>query len=166
VTAASGAAPVVVTGGAGAIGSVLCAALSGRGHAVRAVDNLSSGVRAQLREGPLVRLRVADLRQPEALAPDLAGVERVWHIAANPDIRLGTSDPHIDFENGTLATFHVLEAMRRSDCRRIAFSSSSVVYGQATVFPTPESYGPLLPESLYAAGKLGAEGLVYAYAHT
>jgi UDP-glucose 4-epimerase len=166
VTGGAAGSPIVVTGGAGAIGGQLVAALRRPGRTIRVIDNLSSGVRSQLEETAEVHLRVADLRDPATFQEDLAGVGQVWHLAANPDIRLGTADPRVDLENGTLATFHLLEAMRRHDVPRIAFSSSSVVYGQATVLPTPETYGPLLPESQYAAGKLAAEGLISAYAHS
>jgi len=161
--------PVVVTGAAGAIGGVLVRALLERGHEVRGVDNLSTGDRAQLPGGESARrlsFVTADLREPASLAPVFEGAAAVWHLAANADIRRGTADPRIDLENGTLATFNVLDAARRHDVRAVRFSSSSVVYGRATVLPTPEEYGPLLPESLYAANKLAAEGLVSAFAHS
>jgi UDP-glucose 4-epimerase len=161
--------PVVVTGGAGAIGSVLVRALAGRGAAVRVIDRLSSGRRAQLpapAPGLSVALTVADLARPSAWVERFEGAREVWHLAANPDIRRGTAEPRVDVENGALSTFHVLEAARRSDVPRVLFSSSSVVYGRASVFPTPEEYGPLLPESVYGAAKLASEGLVAAYAHT
>jgi UDP-glucose 4-epimerase len=160
--------PVVVTGGAGAIGHVLVRDLLDRGHEVRVVDNLSSGRREALPDPaatPQLSLTVADLREPAAWSSLFQGAEAVWHLAANPDIRLGTSDPRIDLEHGTLASFNVLEAARRHSVPRAYFSSSSVVYGFPTVFPTPESYGPLEPQSLYAASKLAAEGLFSAYAH-
>jgi UDP-glucose 4-epimerase len=158
--------PVVVTGGAGAIGSWLVGALLARGHEVRVVDNLSSGRRELLPKVDRVVFLHADLRDPTQFADQFRGASAVWHLAANPDIRLGTSDPRVDVENGALATFHVLEAARAHDVRSVVYSSSSVVYGSAKVFPTPEEYGPLLPESIYAAAKLAAEGLVSAYAHS
>ncbi|MCI4336532.1 MAG: NAD-dependent epimerase/dehydratase family protein [Thermoplasmata archaeon] len=161
------AAPAVVTGGAGAIGSVLVRALLARGSEVRVLDNLSSGRRshlAGLADDGRWRLVETDLRK-DARPAEFAGAEEVWHLAANPDIRLGTADPRTDLEHGTLATFHVLEAARRADVKRVLFSSSSVVYGYPTVFPTPEEYGPLLPQSLYGASKLAGEALLSAYAH-
>ncbi len=156
----------MVTGGAGAIGSVLVGALLQRGHDVRVVDNLSGGRVDRLPPSDRVRFVGADLREPAAFESEFRNAVAVWHLAANPDIRLGTEQPRIDLENGTLATFHVLEAARRADVRSVVFSSSSVVYGTARVFPTPEEYGPLLPESMYGAGKLAAEGLVSGYAHS
>lgn len=158
--------PVLVTGGAGAIGGVLARALLDRGHEVRVVDNLSSGRRELVPSSPRVTLTVADVRRPAEYEELLRDVSQVWHLAANPDIRKGTADPTVDLENGTLATFHLLEAVRRHDVPRVLYSSSSVVYGQAKVFPTPESYGPLVPESLYAASKLASEALLSAYAHS
>jgi UDP-glucose 4-epimerase len=158
--------PVVVTGGAGAIGHVLVRGFVEDGRTVHVIDNLSSGRRELLarRDGTPIPLRVADLLAPEAWRADLRGASEVWHLAANPDIRKGTSEPRTDLEQGTLATFNVLEAARRADVPRVLFSSSSVVYGRPSVFPTPETYGPLLPESLYGAAKLACEGLLTAYA--
>lgn len=156
----------MVTGGAGAIGSVLCRSLLHAGHEVRAVDNLSSGRREHLSDllnAPGFRLTVADLRQANAVDHDFTGANAVWHLAANPDIRLGTADPTVDFEHGTRATFNVLDAARRADVPRVLFSSSSVVYGYPTVFPTPEEYGPLLPQSLYGASKLASEAMISAF---
>jgi len=169
MTGAAVEAPVVVTGGAGAIGSVLVRALLDRGPDVRVIDNLSSGRREHLTPTPSGRradLTVADLKEPAAYADRFRGAAAVWHLATNPDIRKGSTDTHLDLEEGTVATYHVLEAARRFDVPRVAFSSSSVVYGLATVFPTPEEYGPLQPQSLYGAAKLAAEGLLSAYAHS
>jgi UDP-glucose 4-epimerase len=160
--------PVVVTGGAGAIGSVLVCSLLGRGARVRVIDNLSSGRREHLasaRPADHLSFTVADLRIPSAFADQFDGASAVWHLAANTDIRRGTTDLRVDLEDGTIATVNVLEAARQHDVKRVFFSSSSVVYGSAKLLPTPEEYGPLEPESLYAAGKLAAEGFCSAYAY-
>lgn len=161
--------PVVVTGGAGSIGAVLARRLAETGHPVRVVDNLSSGKRerlADLEAAGKVEFFVHDLRDPSGLAEMFRGAEAVWHLAANPNIPAGMEDPRIDLEHGTLATAHTLDAAREARVRRFLFSSSSVVYGFPTVFPTPESYGPLLPESQYGASKLASEGLISAYCHS
>ena len=161
--------PVVVTGGAGAIGSVLVAALLKAGKTVRVVDNLSSGSRAALppmAEHGRLSFHLFDLARGELPADVVRGAGEIWHLAANADIRKGTADPRVDLENGTLATFHVLESARRADIPRFRFSSSSVVYGLASVQPTPETYGPMAPESLYGAAKLAAEAMLSAYAHS
>jgi UDP-glucose 4-epimerase len=161
--------PVVVTGGAGAIGSIVVRELLARGRDVRVVDNLSSGRKDHLPaiDGRRLSLTVADLKEPAGFADVLAGASSVWHFAANTDIHKATrTGPRLDFDDGVVASFHLLEAARRHDVREIRFASSSVVYGYPTVFPTPESYGPLAPESLYGAAKLAVEGLCSAYAHT
>ncbi|MCI4344638.1 MAG: NAD-dependent epimerase/dehydratase family protein [Thermoplasmata archaeon] len=160
--------PVVVTGGAGAIGAWLVRRLLDDGHTCRVLDNLSSGRTAHFGDHehhPKLSVTVADLRELAAVAPAFTGASAVWHLAANPDIRRGTEDPTLDFDHGTRATFHALEAARRADVPRFLISSSSVVYGFPTKFPTPEDYGPLLPESLYGASKLASEAMVSAYAH-
>lgn len=161
--------PVVVTGGAGAIGSVLVRELLGRTSEVRVIDNLSGGRREHLPVSSAetkVSLTVADLKDPASFSEVFRGASSVWHLATNPDVRRGPSEPRLDLEEGTIATANVLEAARHFDVPRVAFSSSSVVYGLAKVLPTPEEYGPLEPESLYGAAKLAAEGLLTAYAHT
>lgn len=161
--------PRVVTGGAGAIGSVLVERLLRDGRSVEVLDNFSTGLRSRLPTGPAAaRLRVTTCQLGAEEPPEapFRGAAEVWHLAANADVRRGPEDPRVDLTNGTVATFQVLERARRSDVPRVVFSSSSVVYGLPTVFPTPESYGPLRPESLYGAAKLAAEGLLSAYAHT
>ncbi|MGI0130516.1 MAG: NAD-dependent epimerase/dehydratase family protein, partial [Thermoplasmata archaeon] len=160
--------PVVVTGGAGAIGAVLVKRLLERGREVRVVDNLSGGRRDHLPDlgSSKLTLTVADLKEPDRYGSVFEGASEVWHLAANSDVRRGPGQPRLDLEDGTLASFCVLEEARRHDVRRARFSSSSVVYGFPTVFPTSESYGPLEPQSLYAAAKLAAEALFSAYAFT
>ncbi len=160
--------PWVVTGGAGAIGSVVVQELLARGGEVRVIDNLASGQRGNLPAPGSGRLSltVADLKEPARYAAAFDGAHELWHLAANGDIRKGSEDPRLDLENGILATFAALEEARRHDVPRVIYSSSSVVYGFPTVLPTPESYGPLEPESLYAGAKLASEGLCSAFAHT
>jgi UDP-glucose 4-epimerase len=168
MASAGPAAPVVVTGGAGAIGAWLVRRLLDDGHPTRVVDNLSSGRTQHFGDHehhPNLSVTVADLREPAAIAAPFAGASAVWHLAANPDIRRGTEDPTLDFDHGTKATFNALEAARRADVPHFLFSSSSVVYGFPSKFPTPEEYGPLLPESLYGASKLASEAMISAYAH-
>jgi len=158
---------VLVTGGAGFIGSHLVDHLVARGDEVTVYDNLSLG-RREFLESALAagaRLVVADLLDLDRLERELAGHAVVWHLAASSDIRRGTRSTRLDLEQGTLATYNVLEAMRRTGAGRIRFASSSVVYGEPARLPTPEDYGPLLPISLYGAAKLAAEGLITAFSH-
>ncbi|MDE1822460.1 MAG: SDR family NAD(P)-dependent oxidoreductase [Euryarchaeota archaeon] len=159
----------LVTGGAGGIGAHLVPALRARGWAVRVLDNFSSGRKenlAPVREDPLVEVVRADVTDLRSIEPAFEGVEFVWHLSANPDVRRGAAETDLDLQQGTVGTRNVLEAMRRHKVRKIAFSSSSVVYGHPKVFPTPEDYGPLHPESLYGASKLAGEALITAFCHS
>jgi len=160
---------ILVTGGAGFIGSHLVDELINRGNEVVVYDNFSSGKKefldASLSTGK-VKLIEGDLLDLEFLTEAMKGIEIVYHLAANPDIRLGTTVTDTDLKQGTIATYNVLESMRINGCENIAFSSSSVVYGEAKLMPTPEDYGPLFPISLYGASKLGSEGLISAWVGT
>jgi UDP-glucose 4-epimerase len=87
----------------------------------------------------------------------------VFHLAANADVRFGTHHPFKDIEQNTIATYNVLEAMRANDIRKIAFSSTGSVYGEAAVFPTPENAPFPVQTSLYGNSKVAAEGLISSY---
>ena len=159
----------LVTGGAGFIGSHLVDALVENGQKVRVLDNFSSGREEFLshhKDSGLVEIFRADLLDMNAVKKSMEGVEMVHHLAANPDIRLGTEVTDTDLKQGTLATYNVLEAMRMEGVSRISFSSSSAIYGEAEQMPTPETYGPVMPISLYGASKLGSEALITAWAGT
>ena len=161
---------IVVTGGAGFIASNLIPRLLSQGHEVLAVDNLFLGKREHVEpfaSNPRFRFVELDLVGREATAALFASFEpeRVWHLAANSDISFGTIHTDVDLKAGTIVTYNVLDAMRLAGTKEIIFSSSGAMYGEPTVMPTPENYGPLLPISLYAASKLACEGLITAYAH-
>jgi UDP-glucose 4-epimerase len=105
----------------------------------------------------------SDLLDLEKLKSCFFGAECVFHLAANADVRFGTEDPRRDLEQNTIATHNVLEAMRENNVRRIVFSSTGSVYGEATIIPTPENAPFPLQTSLYGASKLAGEGLIAAY---
>jgi UDP-glucose 4-epimerase len=158
-----------VTGGAGFIGSHLVDRLLAEGHEVTVYDNLSSGKREFLRQHDNDKKFLFihdDLLDLNFLLHAMKNHDMVWHLAANPDIRAAIHKPDTDLKQGIQSTFNVLEAMRGNGIDKIAFSSSSVVYGEPTVFPTPENYGPLFPISVYGASKLASEGLITSYRHT
>jgi UDP-glucose 4-epimerase len=158
---------VLVTGAAGFIGSHLVDRLLRDGHTVYGVDNLSTGLRpfmADALKHPRYRFYKRDLRSPKALDSVLRrDVDWVFHLAANADVREGLSHPRRDLEQNTLVTFNVLEAMRNKGVKRLVFSSTGSVYGEAAVIPTPETCPFPVQTSLYGASKLAAEGLISAY---
>jgi len=159
---------ILITGGAGFIGSHLADRLLPE-NKVTVLDNFSSGRREFLTphlENPDFEIVEADLLDAGALNRALEGNDLVFHLAANPDVRLGAEDTRVHLEQNVMATYNVLEAMRKTGVRRIAFTSTSTVYGEAKVVPTPEDYGPLMPISLYGASKLSCEALISSYCHT
>lgn len=156
-----------ITGGAGFIGSNIVDRLLAGGDAVTAYDNFSTGQPRFLemaRTRPAFRLIEGDLLDLPALTQAVAGHDRVIHLAANADVRFGTDHPRRDLEQNTIGTHNVLEAMRNAGVKEIAFSSTGSVYGEPTVFPTPETCPFPTQTSLYAASKLAGEGLIQAYA--
>ncbi len=156
----------LVTGAAGFIGSSLVDRLLADGHAVVGFDNFSTGQErflAQAQQHPGFQLVRADLLDEAAVESAAKGCEMVFHLAANADVRFGLAHPRRDLEQNTIATFNVLEAARKAGIKRIAFSSTGSVYGEAKQIPTPEDGHFPLQTSLYGASKLAGEGLISAY---
>ena len=161
----------LVTGGAGFIGSHLIDSLlaDAATKEIRVLDNFSSGRREHLaRHKKDSRLKIVklDLLNLKKAAQHFKGVDRVYHLAANPDARWGLENTRLDLEQETLVTYHVLEAMRRHGVTQIVLSSSGTVYGDVGATVTRETLGPALPISLYGAGKVAAEALVSAFCAT
>lgn len=158
---------ILVTGAAGFIASNLIPRLLKRGDQVAGIDNFFLGKRAYVHQHPRFAFHERDLLDLDGLVAVMESFrpDRVWHLAANSDISYGTKYTDFDLKGGTLVTYNVLEAMRRTGVKEIVFSSSGAVYGEPTVMPTPEDYGPILPISLYAASKVACETLITAYAH-
>ena len=156
-----------VTGAAGFIGSNLVDALLARGDEVVGFDNMSTGnpqFLAGAKSSAAFSLVEGDLLDRTALEQAMKGCEVVIHLAANADVRFGTDHPFRDLEQNTIGTFNVLEAMRTCGIRRIAFSSTGSVYGEAAVIPTPEDAPFPVQTSLYGTSKVSGEGLISAYA--
>jgi UDP-glucose 4-epimerase len=158
----------LVTVGAGCIGSDLAAALLDRGCQVTVIDNLSSGKRehiAHLLNHPGFRFIEGDLMDPAALDAALEWIEMVYHLAANPEVKFIPGDPtDKDLRQNTLCTYNVLEGMRRRGVRRLAFSSTSAIYGICERQPIHEDQAPH-PISLYGATKLSCEAMIGAFQH-
>ena len=159
----------LVTGGAGFIGSHLIDRLISRGDKVVVLDNLSSGkiefIQAHIDSGS-VELIEGDITNFDDVHGAMDGIDCVFHLAANPDIRLGTKITDTDLKQGTIATYNIVESMRICDVKKIVFASSSVVYGENAPMPTPENHGPCMPISLYGASKQAGEGLISSWVGT
>jgi len=158
---------ILVTGGAGFIGSHVVDRLVEDKHEIVVLDDLSSGdekfITTHAGKGRF-QFHKIDLLHSE-ITDFFDGVEVVWHLAANPEVRIGVEDTKVHLEQNVIATYNVLEAMRTKEVRRIMFTSTSTVYGEADKLPTPEEY-PTKPISLYGASKLACEALIGAYCHT
>jgi len=159
----------LVTGGAGFIGSHLVDKLMKEGYHVTVIDNLSSGKTENIKQWlnySTFKLIKADLRNPEAVSEAVKKVDIVFHLAANPEVRISSQNPKEIYQNNITTTFNLLEAMRKHNIKQLIFTSSSTVYGEAKLIPTPENYAPLQPISVYGASKLACEALISSYAHT
>jgi len=157
-----------VTGGAGFIGSHLVDYLLRDNHEVTVFDDMSSGKKEFIahhfdhKNFTFIR---ADLINAKRVEKEIKDHDTVFHIAANPDVRQGAQQPEIA-KKDILATYNVLDAMRKQHINKIVFSSSSTIYGETPPQPLPENYGPLFPISVYGAAKLASEGLISSFCHT
>ena len=154
---------ILVTGGAGFIGSHLVDRLAAEGHQIRVIDNLSSGRLENLAHRRDVEVIIGDLKNPQDVQKAVRGVDAVFHFAANPEVRVSTTNPDIHFNENVVATFNLLEAMRKNDVGQLVFASSSSVYGEPDEIPVDEN-APLRPVSVYGASKAACEHLIHAYA--
>ena len=162
-----GDAKVLITGGAGFIGSHLVDTLMKMDGRIVVLDNLSTGLEENIAHWigrPRFTFIRGDLLNHQDIHKAINDCELVFHLAANPEVRIGAVDTRVDFEQNIVATYNLLEEIRKSKTERtIVFASTSTVYGDAKILPTPEHYGPLLPISLYGASKLTCESLISAY---
>jgi len=161
---------VLVTGGAGFIGSHLADKLMENKARARVFDNLSSGCQENVRrwlDNSEFEFLKGDLLNKQDTKRAVENCEVVFHLAANPEVRLSSVSPDVHFEQNIVATNNLLEAVRKSGiAKSFVFTSSSTVYGEASQIPTPENYAPLEPISVYGASKMASEALIMAYAHT
>jgi UDP-glucose 4-epimerase len=158
----------VVTGGAGFIGSHLVDTLVAQGNEVLVIDSLCAGKKETIArhiDACSVRFMQKDLLSDD-WQDAIAGADRLFHLAADPDVRQSAANPDPTMQNNVVATYRVLEAMRLHEVPEIVFTSTSTVYGEARIIPTPEDYTPLEPISVYGASKLACEALISAYCHS
>lgn len=168
---------ILITGGAGFIGSNLVNHLTKtmklnrqKIEKIVVIDNFSLGKEEFIQK--YTKHNQIDLIKQDLL--DLNSTLKVFkkyrfnlvvHLAANSDISFGAKFTDWDLKQGTIVTYNILESMRQTGAKQIIFSSSSAIYGEASVIPIPENYGPLFPISFYGASKLACEGLIGAFCH-
>jgi UDP-glucose 4-epimerase len=161
---------VLVTGGAGFIGSHLVDKLMENKEHVRVFDNLGSGSQENVSrwlDNSEFEFLKGDLLNKQDTKRAVENCEVVFHLAANPEVRLSSVSPYVHFKQNIVATNNLLEAIRKyGSAKSFVFTSSSTVYGEASQVPTPENYAPLEPISIYGASKMASEALIMAYAHT
>lgn len=159
---------IFMTGAAGFIGSHLAERLVNEGNALIGLDNLSSGKKEFL--GGILNNDNFEFVEADLLKDDIKdlmkGCGSVFHLAANPEVKIGAQDTRVHLDQNVTATYNVLEAMKATNVNDILFTSTSTVYGEAKAIPTPEGYGPLVPISLYGSSKLSCEAMISAYCHT
>ena len=161
----------LVTGAAGFVGSHLLDRFLASGHRVIGLDNFRLGTQSNLQaalRSPQFTFAEADvndyeanLRRLQELTAKFGPIETVWHLAANSDIRAGSTEPDVDLKHTFLSTYNVLKLMRALGIRRLAFSSTSAIYGPHAGVLTEDS-GPLRPASNYGAMKLASEAAITA----
>lgn len=149
--------PILVTGGAGFIGSNLVDALLARGYAVRVLDNLSTGKRSNLPDGPRVELIEGDVADAQVVRRAVRGVRAVVHLAAVASVQASVDDPVGTHQSNLVGTLNLCEAMREEGIRRVVFASSAAVYGNNGEGQAIDEDTPKAPLTPYAADKLASE---------
>jgi UDP-glucose 4-epimerase len=159
---------VLVTGGVGFIGSHLVDSLMAKGTELFVIDNLSTGNLKNVTQW--INKSNFHFIQSDIINPfdsiDGEPFDVIFHLAANPEVRVSATNPAIHFDQNILATFNLLDYIRKSRFKPLfVFASTSAVYGEPFQIPTSEDYAPLKPISVYAATKLSCEALISAYAY-
>lgn len=155
---------VLVTGGAGFIGSNLARGVAEAGHRVRVLDDLSTGSTENVRDiSGLVDMTIGDVRDANVVGRALSGAEIVYHLCALPSVTRSVADPASTHEVNVRGTLNVLMAARDEGVRRVVYASSSSVYGDTPTLPKDEGMPPA-PLSPYAATKLAGEAYCRAFA--
>jgi len=156
---------ILITGGAGFIGSHIVDYLTCKGLYIKVLDNFSTGrlenIKQHLNKAGIEIIN-GDIKRMEDCLKAIESVDTVFHFAANPEVRVSSTEPLIHFSENLIGTFNILEAMRKRDIKEIVFASSSSVYGEPEKIPVDEN-APIKPVSVYGATKAACENLIYAY---
>ena len=158
---------ILITGGAGFIGSNMAQLLHER-NSITILDDFSEGNQSNIKTltgKDSVTILKGDITNEKIFDKLKENFDLVIHLAANSDVRTGSEYTGKDMDINVKGTYNVLEFMKRKKIPELMFSSSSTVYGEASVIPTPENYGPCLPISTYGASKLANEGFIWSYYH-
>jgi len=160
---------VFIAGGAGFIGSHMANhLLTGTDADVVVFDNFTSGREWHLEPhlaNPRLRIVRGDLKDLSVIVDAIAGSDRVYHYASNPDIAKAMVQPDVDFWEGTYLTQNLLEAMRQTGVKELVYASGSGVYGDVGDLAVTEDHSPMLPISPYGSSKLACEVMIHAYTH-
>jgi UDP-glucose 4-epimerase len=158
---------ILVTGGAGFIGSHMVDRLMQKKINVKVFDNLISGNLknlAQWKKNPNFEFIKGDLLDKKDILTPIQESHTVFHFAANPEVQIKKARPKDHFKQNIQATYNLLEAIRKNETtEKLVFTSSSTVYGEADIFPTPENFGPMKPISMYGGSKLACEAIISAF---
>lgn len=155
---------IVITGGAGFIGSNLVKKLIYEGHEITVIDNFSTGSIRNLHDLKNVKIVNADLKDVDLYKLDLVGADILYHLAANADVRDGFLHPQKDIEENILVTSILMEEIVKAKISNIIFSSTAACLGEPSTFPTPENIDFPKQTSLYGMSKAACEGILSAYA--
>ncbi|RDJ32176.1 MAG: NAD-dependent epimerase/dehydratase family protein [Crenarchaeota archaeon] len=157
---------VVITGGAGFIGSHLAEKILHHDNEVTVIDNFATGSKDNLvncLNNSKFSYLNQDLKNIDKINEIISDALSVFHLAAHPEVRTGFENPSLAYKENIENTYFLLENIRKSNVKKLIFASSSVVYGEPSIIPTKENYGPLLPISAYGGSKLACEGLISSY---
>ena len=153
---------VLITGGAGFIGSNLVKYLIEEGNSVTVLDNFMSGYRSNLKLFPSIRIIKGDVRDKNVVETAMKGAEIVFHLAASVGNKRSIDNPIMDAEINVIGTLQVLEAVRKEGVRKIVTSSSAGIFGELKTIPIKEDH-PIEPDSPYGCTKLCEEKLCLSY---
>ena len=160
---------VLITGCAGFIGSNLVSTLLKKKFKIIGIDNLSTGKKSNMKKFiknknfKFYKVDLLNIKSKNFIFKNK--IEFVFHLAANADVRFGTRNPKKDLRLNTIATFNLLNEMKKNNIKNIIFSSTGSIYGEPNKFPTTETASFQIQTSFYGASKLACESLIQAFCY-